>query len=74
MIVFVQEPGKEHVVMLHSDLDWEPKPVAGPPKLGFEKEDLSPQARRFLGDVPGGRRRDPQSAGSALAEGLPGGR
>jgi hypothetical protein len=29
-LIFVREPRAKHGVLLHSDLEWEPKPVAGP--------------------------------------------
>lgn len=53
-MIFVREPGKSAAVLLHADLDWEPKPVEGPPTnaaAGRERE-LTPGARQFLGDVP----------------------
>lgn len=51
-MIFVREPGKRHAIFLHSDLDWEPKLIEGPPTIGAGSQEISPEARRFLGDVP----------------------
>lgn len=51
-LIFVREPGAKHGVLLHSDLEWEPKPVAGPAQPGATVEGLPPRVRRFFGDVP----------------------
>jgi hypothetical protein len=50
-LVFVRK-AKKTAVLLHSDLGWEPKPIAGPPTSGGADQDLPPDVRRFLGDVP----------------------
>ena len=51
-LVYVKKPGSRAGVLLHSDLDWEPKPVEGPPRRGADRPGLSPVARVFMGDVP----------------------
>jgi hypothetical protein len=51
-LVYVRERKKRYAVLLHSDLDWEPKLVAGPPKAGGTDEQLPANVRRFMGDVP----------------------
>jgi hypothetical protein len=51
-LIFVREPDAQHGVLLHSDLAWKPKLVAGPPKIGPMAQELAPEVRRFLGDVP----------------------
>ncbi|SHG90879.1 hypothetical protein SAMN05444320_11648 [Streptoalloteichus hindustanus] len=51
-MIFVREPGKQHGVFLHSDLDWEPKLVEGPPTAGANAQEVPPTVRQFLGDVP----------------------
>lgn len=51
-LIFVREPRAKHGVLLHSDLEWEPKPVAGPAQPGSSIEGLAPGVRRFFGDVP----------------------
>ncbi|MFJ1766626.1 hypothetical protein ACIOD2_40305 [Amycolatopsis sp. NPDC088138] len=51
-MIFVRERGKGSAVLLHADLDWEPKPVDGPPTSAAAGRELTPGARQFLGDVP----------------------
>jgi hypothetical protein len=51
-LIFVRERRKRHAVLLHSDLDREPKLVTGPPEAGGTDEQLPANVRRFLGDVP----------------------
>ncbi|MGW4112858.1 hypothetical protein ACWEFJ_18465 [Actinosynnema sp. NPDC004786] len=51
-LIYVRERKKRHAVLLHSDLDWEPKLVTGPPKAGGTDEQLPADVRRFLDDVP----------------------
>ncbi|HTJ70628.1 MAG TPA: hypothetical protein VL551_24025 [Actinospica sp.] len=51
-LMFVRAPGASYGVLLHSDLGWEPKPVAAPPKPGRATNELPPKVRLFLGDVP----------------------
>ncbi|WP_285637893.1 hypothetical protein [Lentzea sp. NBRC 102530] len=50
-LVFVRRP-KKTAVLLHSDLGWEPKEIAGPPASGGANKELPPEVRRFLNDVP----------------------
>ncbi|MFI6097999.1 hypothetical protein ACIA8G_20775 [Lentzea sp. NPDC051213] len=50
-LIFVRR-SKKAAVLLHSDLGWDPKTVAGPPRSGGADQELAPGVRRFLGDVP----------------------
>jgi hypothetical protein len=51
-LIFVRKQDKGHAILLHSDLDWQPKLMQGPPTLGADAEDVPPDVRRFFGDVP----------------------
>ncbi|WP_143091755.1 hypothetical protein [Lentzea albida] len=51
-LVFVRGRKKKTAVLLHSDLGWEPKQIAGPPTSGGANKDLPAGVRRFFGDVP----------------------
>lgn len=51
-LVFVYKRDEQRALLLHSDLDWEPKEVEGPPVAGADAKDVAPDVRRFFGDVP----------------------
>ena len=51
-LVFVRKQGEGHAILFHSDMAWKPKLLQGSPTLGADAEGVSPDARRFLGDVP----------------------
>jgi hypothetical protein len=51
-MIFVRKSGERTAVLLHADLDWEPKLVEGPPTNAAAGRELTPEVRAFLGDVP----------------------
>jgi hypothetical protein len=52
-VIFVQKQGEKAGTLLHSDMDWEPKPVSGPTTTMADV--ATPEQQKMLAKVnPGG--------------------